>query len=266
MIHPLKLGLEDLLSAITEHRISAIHLGWLDIKKRYRRSKLGPIWLTISTGITAFGMGLIFGTIFGTPIRDFLPFLCCGLILWNFITTMVNESTTIFHDSRNEILNIKLPFIFFFLKQMVRNNIILGHNAMILIFIFTVFLIMPNFTLFLVLPGFFFFLINALWVSIFVAIFCARYPDLGQIIANVLQLSFFVTPIIWTPEMMLERGRAIFLDINPFYHLLSVVRAPILGDLPDAKSWVVLALTAIVGWLVTLYLLGRYHKKIVYWV
>lgn len=266
MNQPLKLGFQDFLSAITAHRISAVYLGWFDITQRYRRSKLGPFWLTISTGVTAIGMGLIFGAIFNMPLREFLPFLCCGLIFWNFIVLALNESITIYSDSSQTIKNINMSFTSHLLRMAFRNIIILAHNAMILIIVFLYFLIMPSWEIVFLFPGLMIFLVNIGWVALVISIVCARYPDLGQIIANILQLSFFVTPIIWTPDMMIDRGRKVFLDINPFYHLITVIRAPILGELPDAKSWVVLVLTAIIGWLAALYLLGRYRKKIVYWV
>ena len=55
-----------------------LHLGWTDIKQRYRRSVLGPLWITVATGVTAVAMGIPYGTLFGFDIKDFLPYVILG--------------------------------------------------------------------------------------------------------------------------------------------------------------------------------------------
>ena len=159
-----------------------------------------------------------------------------------------------------------MPLTSHVLRMACRNIVILCHNSLIILIVNIFFFITPTWEIFFLVPGFVIFFVNIVWMSIFISIICARFPDLGQIISNILQLAFFVTPIIWTPEIIIERGRTIILDINPFYHLLSVIRDPILGNLPNENSWVVLIVIAMVGWVITLNLLGRSNKKIVYWI
>jgi lipopolysaccharide transport system permease protein len=97
-----------------------------------------------------------------------------------------------------------------------------------------------------------------------VAILCTRYRDLPQIIANLLQIAFYVTPIVWAPSFL--PGGGWLLDINPFYHLIELVRAPLLGSWPPAQSWVVSGGLALSGSGLTLVFFDRYRRRIAYWL
>ena len=76
-----------------------VTLGWNDIRQRYRRSLLGPFWLTASMAIMVVSLGVIYARIFKTDINDFLPFLCVGLLVWGFISSTLNEAGTLFIGS-----------------------------------------------------------------------------------------------------------------------------------------------------------------------
>src|SRR5690606_41829114 len=89
------LAVADITGAIKRYSLVGM-LGWQDVRQRYRRSALGPFWLTISMGVMIGAIGLVFGRIFGTPMSEFLPFLATGLIIWTFISSSVNEGSSAF--------------------------------------------------------------------------------------------------------------------------------------------------------------------------
>jgi ABC-type polysaccharide/polyol phosphate export permease len=62
-----------------------------DIKMQYRGSLLGPFWLTISTVVMIAAMGLIYARMFHMEINRYLPFLTVGLVIWNFVSTVITE-------------------------------------------------------------------------------------------------------------------------------------------------------------------------------
>ena len=66
-------------------------MGWNDILQRYRRSVLGPFWLTASMAIMVVALGVLYAEPFNTPIRDFLPFLCTDLLVWNLLAAFLSE-------------------------------------------------------------------------------------------------------------------------------------------------------------------------------
>src|SRR5262249_46191934 len=107
-------------------------------------------------------------------------------------------------------------------------------------------------------------IINLLWSALLAAILCTRYRDLPEIISNVMQVAFYVTPIIW-PASLLSDGQ-LFLDLNPFYHLIEIVRAPLFGKFPSLENWLASIGMAILGWALALAFFARYRGRIAYWL
>ena len=119
-------------------------------------------------------------------------------------------------------------------------------------------------TALLVLPGLVLVAANAVWVGLLLGMVCARFRDVPQIVTSLLRPVFFLTPIIWKPELLGKRMG--FVDMNPFFHFIELVRAPLLGQVPAPLTWtVVLAITA-GGWLVTFLFFRRFRSRIPYWV
>jgi len=241
-------------------------LGWQDVKQRYRRSKLGPFWLTISMGVLIGALGLVFGGIFNTPMRDFLPFLALGIILWAYLSTVINEGCTAFVSSDAIIKQLPLPLFTHIMRVIWRNAIILAHNIVILPIIFLLFLKPLGWVALLAIPGLLISTVTLAWIAFLASIFCTRYRDLSQIVTSVLQIAFYITPIIWMPSMLGGRSSFIFLDMNPFFHLIEVIRAPLLGSAPTLTNWLVSLTMAAVGWAITLSVYGKYKNRIAYWL
>jgi lipopolysaccharide transport system permease protein len=241
-------------------------LGWQDVKQRYRRSKLGPFWLTISMAVLIATIGVVFGQIFRSPMSQFLPFLALGIILWTFIASVINEGCVEFVNAEGVIKQLPLPWFLHSMRVIWRNGIILAHNAVIVPLLFLVFLKPIEPVALLAIPGLALVTISLGWMALLVGIVCTRYRDLAQIIASVLQIAFYVTPIIWMPTLLSGRASAMFLTSNPFYHLLEVVRAPLLGDVPTLLNWGVCIAMAVLGWLFTIWVFGRYRDRMSYWL
>ncbi len=241
-------------------------LGWQDVRQRYRRSTLGPFWLTLSMGIMIGTLGVVFGTIFQTPMHDFFPFLTIGLILWDYISTTVNDGCTGFIASESIIRQLPLPLFTHILRLVWSHTITLAHNIILL----PIVLIIVGRTLGLeslwAVPGFLILVLNLTWMALILAVICARYRDLPQIVASLLMVAFYVTPIIWMPGLMAGRGKLYLINVNPVYHILELVRAPLMGQAPTALNWLVSIGILCVGWLVTLALYGRYKSRIAYWL
>ena len=260
-----KSGWRDILAALQGYQLAGL-LGWQDIRQRYRRSSLGPFWLTISMGVLIGALGLVFGTLFASPMREFLPFLACGLILWMLITTSLNDGCIGFTAAEAMIKQISLPLFTHILRVLWRNLIIFAHNIVILPLVLLVFWIPLKATAFLSIVGLVLLMINLSWMALLLGVFCTRFRDVPQIISNLLQVFFYVTPIIWMPQMLPKRASILLLDANPFFHLIEIVRAPLLGGLPSILSWKVSVLIAIAGWIFTILFYGRFRSRIAYWL
>jgi len=255
----------DITAACKRHQLVAM-LGWQDVRQRYRRSALGPFWLTISMGIMIGTIGVVFGQIFESPMTEFLPFLAAGMILWTFVSSILTEGCTGFISAEGIIKQLPLPLFVHILRMVWRNVLILGHNIVILPIVFLVMGKAPALTAFLSLPGFVLVVINLTWAALILAVLCARYRDLPQIVNSALQVAFYLTPILWMPKLLPKRAGLYLLDLNPFYHLFEIFRAPLLGEIPTVSNWVISILLAVVGWAAALAFYGMFKRRVAYWL
>ena len=257
-------GLADIVAALKSYRLVAL-LSWQDMRQRYRRSILGPFWLTVSTAVMIGSIALVFGQIFSSGMAEFLPSLTIGLILWTFISSSITEGCASFISAERIIKQLPIPLFVHVQRVVFRNMLIFAHNAIIIVLVLAFFRVPLSGTTLLSLPGFLLLSINLLWIALFMAIVCTRYRDLPQIVINFLQVAFFLTPIIWTAAFLPARSQG-FLLFNPFFHLIEIVRAPLLGQSPSWLNWIGALGTAIVGCAGVLVLYGRYRRRIPYWL
>lgn len=244
----------------------ALMLGWQDIRQRYRRSKLGPFWLTISMGVMIGMIGIVFGQVLSTPMQEYFPFLATGIILWTCFSTAVMEGSTSFIDAQGMIRQLDLPLSLYPIRVLWRNVVICAHNVIILPLVFIVVGRGITWDILWLIPGFVVFLWNMLWVSLLLGTFCTRFRDMPQIVSSLIQVFFYVTPIIWMPNVLNPRSASMLVEPNPIYHILQIVRSPILGQAPTTQNWLVSLGVALLGSLFALWLFGKYKKRIAYWL
>jgi len=263
--NPFIIGFSDINAGAKCYYLAGV-LGWQDVRQRYRRSKLGPFWLTISMGVLIGCMGMVFGKLFKTPIQEFLPFISIGVILWGFISSSVTEGCATFIVSENIIKQLPIPLFVHTLRMIWRNLIILGHN----IIIFPLVLIAVGkpigLTALLCIPGLIVLIINLMWISLILAVVCARYRDFSQIIASFIQVAFYLTPIIWMPKTIPTDIGLYLLQFNPVYHLVEIVRAPLLGQQPTIANWLVSIAIGMIGSIGAINFYGKYKRSIAYWL
>lgn len=260
-----QVALKDIFSAIGRYSLVGM-LGWQDVKQRYRRSALGPFWLTISMGVMIGTIGIVFGSIFKTSLEEFLPFLASGMILWSFFTTVTNEGCVGFINAERIIKQLPIPLFVHILRIIWRNTIILAHNMIILPLVFLAVGKPVFLTIFLAIPGFLLVTLNLCWIALMLGILCARYRDLPQIVTSIINVIFYFTPIMWMPHLVPQRAGEYILGLNPVYHLMEIVRAPLLGQIPAMSSWLICVAIAVLGWTATILVYGRYKRRIAYWL
>lgn len=265
MIGKILIALIDFIGALNKFNLIFL-LGWQDIKQRYRRSKLGPFWLTISMGIMIAMIGIIFGQALSVSSYEYLPFVACGFIFWNFISNSINEGSTSFIHSAGMIRQLSLPLMLYPMRTLWRNILVLLHNIVILPLVMIIVGREINLQILWLFPGFLVLIVNILWVSVFFGILCTRFRDMPPIVSSILQVLFYLTPILWMPQAINARVSLFLVNANPIFHLMELVRAPILGNCPSLISWTVGIVMASIGVILTLAFFGMYKKRIAYWI
>lgn len=258
-----RLALGDLVRGVHLWRL-AFALGWLDIRLRYRGSMLGPFWLTISTGVMVAALGVLYSTLFKMELRDYLPFLALSQVLWGFLAALVSEACSTFTEAEGIIRSVRMPFFLFSARTLIRNVIALAHNIVVIIVVFAVFSVWPGWGGLLAIPALLVWIVDGLALTLLLGTFCARFRDIQPIVNSVMQIAFFVTPVIWKPEQ-LGSGVAT-LPWNPFYDLLEIVRGPLLGTGVSDMTWLGAVVYSVAMCSVSWAFFVRARGRVTFWI
>ncbi len=243
----------------------AFSLGWLDIKLRYRGSLLGPIWLTLSSGVMVAAMGSIYSLLFHQHPRDYLPFLAVSLILWQAgIGGLTGDACNSFLGAEGTIRSVRMPFTVQVLRTVVGNVIVLGHNVLVPLVVFAIFGAWPGVHALLSLPGFALWILDGAAACYLLGCICARFRDVPPIVGSLMQVAYYVTPVIWKPSQLGARGW--WLPLNPFDPLLDVVRTPLLGASPSLLIWGAALGYSALFWAVSWFVFVRARPRIAFWI
>jgi len=208
---------------------------------------------------------LIFSALMGQKIDEFLPFFAAGNIIWTLLSAIITEGCTTFVGSERIIRQIKMPYSIHIFRMLWRNLIVFAHNIWVFVATVVIYAVWPNSSIWLAVPGLILVVVNGVWIALILGLFCARFRDIPLIIASALQLLYLATPIIWLPNSLHGRHTFVF-EYNPLYHLLELVRAPLLGHAPALVNWEVGIAIALLGWAFTFVMFARYRWRIPYWV
>ena len=253
----------DLNASMKSWRLWTL-LGWIEIRQRYARSKLGPFWLTISMGVVIGAIGLVFGALLGQEMNTYLPMLSIGMVAWTLLSTIINEGCNAYINSAQYIRQVHTPRLIYLLQAMWRNFIIFLHNFVIVLIVLAIYGVKTWQTVPLFVPGLIVLLLNSVWMAMVVGLLSARFRDLPQIVMAFMQMMYFVTPIMFAASALKKHEWLV--TFNPFAYLIDLVRQPLLGEWPSLQTWGTALGMTVAGWLLALVLTGRYHKRIPYWL
>jgi ABC-type polysaccharide/polyol phosphate export permease len=248
----------------------AVHQWWtlavFDVRQRYRRSTLGPLWITMSTGIMVLALGVLWSTLFKVSLAEFMPYFSCGLVIWGFISSQINEACTAYTQHEGYIKQVNLPFPIYILRICSRNIIVFAHNLIIFIVVWAAFGFawMPNIPMFIL--GFIVIALILVFISIPIALLCTRFRDISPIIGSIMQIMYFFTPLMWKADLLEGRGYQWILDYNPMHHLVEILRSPMLGEVAHIDSWFWSLGLLIFFALLASFMHTRYRKRVAYWL
>ncbi|EGS51766.1 ABC-2 type transporter family protein [Vibrio cholerae HC-70A1] len=256
--------LKDIVSVFYNWRI--VHLlGVSTLRSRYSRSKFGQTWLSITMFVQILCIGLIWSLIWRMGVDDYLPYVGVGHIIYLFYTQTINESTGIFVADARVYLNDRQPFMLSVGAHIYRNVLILLHNIPT-IFLLVIWSSSANFEFsFMFVISLSLSLFFVLFASYFCAVISTRFRDLIQLIGLLMQLAFFVSPVMWKVSFLPEQYQN-YVYINPFASLLELIRNPIIGIDVNPLAFVSLvAWTFIIG-MVSYFSYKVLDKKVIFWV
>ncbi|WP_104524838.1 galactan export ABC transporter permease subunit Wzm/RfbD [Blastococcus atacamensis] len=247
-----------------------LHLGWQDIRQRYRRSVLGPIWITISMAVTAIALGILYSGLFGIELATLLPHVLVGMIVWAFISGCITEGSEVFVANTGLITHLPAPISIHVYRLVWRQTLFFAHNLIVYAVMLVAFpqpLRWTDLSAFLAMA---LLIVNGTWVALLIGIVSTRFRDLPPVTQSLVQLLFFLTPIVWMYDVLLDNPavaeRARLVELNPLFHFVEIIRRPMLGQDQEWRTWIIVGGIAAVGWAVTLLVMRRYRSRVAYWV
>jgi ABC-type polysaccharide/polyol phosphate export permease len=209
-------------------------------------------------------LGAVYGQLFKSNIDEYLPHLAGGFIVWHFISGLLNEYPNMFVENASYIKDIKVNPLTILFRVVTRHIIIFIHNVLIIFGIYLYFGLNPGITSLLALPGFILVTFNLTAIGVSLSIIGVRFRDVSLITQNIVQLLFFVTPILWFPRLVPEDSLIIVL--NPFAYYVDLIRSPLLGVPSMQESWLVSIGTFLFFAIIGTAVYKSRAKSIPYWV
>ena len=257
-------GFEELVDGAYKWRVWHL-LGVRELRHRYARSKLGQLWLTLSTAIMIGALGSVWSVLWQQPMREMMPFFGIGLIMWTYMSQVLTECTSVFISHSNLYRNQKMNFSMSVYSVIYKNTLMLAHSLIIVVVLILAFGVPINWYQLQLIPAFALTWITLVWLGYVIAMICVRYRDIIQVITNWLLVLFFITPVMWKAEFLPVKYHFI-VDYNPLAQFLDLLRKPFLGEPVSFYTWVTTIAIALGGGIVALPLIGRYRRRVIFWM
>ncbi|MBV9406182.1 MAG: ABC transporter permease [Acidobacteriaceae bacterium] len=258
------LGWRDIVDGARYWRLCHL-LATADTRRRFARSRLGQFWIMLSSAIYITAIGIVWSQLWHQPPQEILPYVAVGMMVWQLISSIIIDATTALQVSSNFFLNQYTSTAAILYAVIYRNLFIFSLNMIFPLLICLAFGIRFDAFSLMSLVGLLLLVITGIWIAFVVAIFCARFRDIVQIVSSIVQIIFFLTPVLWKAELLPPESRVI-VDWNPFAVLVSIVRDPLVGRPVPTIHWAAACLLAFGGLIATLPFFGRYRRRIVYWL
>lgn len=260
---PFVVAFQDLSDAVRRAPVW-LHSGWISVIWRFRRTRLGPFWHTLSLAAFVITMGVIWSTILHQDMGHYFRYVTTSLMVWTLVASMITDATGVLIAGQSTAQSMRFPYPAFAFAHVWQALLLFAHHFVLYIVVMAGTLHSPGWAGLLAIPALLVLTANGVWMTLLVGMMCLRRRDLMLAISSAMQIALFVTPVFW-PKDMLGTKLAFAAELNPFYHLVIILREPLLGSVPPLASWLWVLGTFVVGSTVTLWTYGHYRDRLVYW-
>lgn len=237
------------------------------VKNQYRRTVIGPWWLTLQTAAMVSGMAVLFGSIFGQSLRDFLPYIAGGFVGFWLLTGLVSQGAGVFVNSASTLTSTRQPLSALVFHAVTYELLQFGHNLVIIGALVAMGFVPLSLNLLVVPPAVAIILLNGVAVGLWLGPTVARFRDVGPLVASVMQMMMFFTPVFWRVDDVGGGGsRDALVAWNPFTYLLDLFRDPLLGEFPSAATWTGVAAITAANVVLATWVFSRTRSRLPYWV
>lgn len=254
----------DVVEGVRRWRLWS-YLAAESVKNQYRRTTIGPWWLTLQTLAFVVGLAVLFGAIFRQKQHDFLPYVASGFIVFSLLSGLTRSAAQVFVDSSSTIVSNRQPLSALVLQAVATETLTFLHNMVIVVGLAAFGYLTLDVQTLLVVPAIVLILVNGVALGLWLGPTVARFRDVGPLIVSVLQMLMFFTPVFWDVNALTDRARAALLAWNPFAYLLQCFRGPLIGDV-SLSPFIGAAVVTAINLSLAVTIFTRTRSRIPYWV
>lgn len=207
-----------------------VRLGLQDVKLKFRRSSIGAAWIFVNLAVLVLSIGFIYANLLGQEPREFIPYLTIGLILWQYLTNSIVDGGNAFVHSEGYIRQISLPIYVYILRFFISISVTTLITLIAFALVAVIYRVPVGPGTLLAIPGLLMLMTTSLLLITIFAHLNTRFRDIAHMASVGMQVLFYVTPVIYPAALLTERRRfAAVIEFNPLYHVMEVVRQPLLS-------------------------------------
>jgi len=236
------------------------------VKNQYRRTVIGPWWLTLQTAAYVVGLAVLFGSIFRQPLDEFVPYVGGGFIVFFLLSGLTRQGAEVFVAQASTLRSTRQPLSVLVFRSVAIEGLQFAHNAVIIAVLVAIGLVPLTPYLALMIPAILLILVNGVAVGLWLGPTVARFRDVGPFVASILQVMMFFTPVFWRVDELTPDARMAFVSRNPFAHLMALFREPMLGRLPALTYVTGAAIVTAVNLVLAFWVFARTRSRLPYWV
>lgn len=236
------------------------------MKQINRRSRLGQWWITLGTATLIATMGFVFGLIFRIDLHTYLPYLAIGIVFWNYFSGQLTEASLALINSDSLLRQLTLSPWVYAIKVSAKMLLLFGHNLVIIPFVLFATGNLPTLSMLLLLISVPIIVMTLNSLGMLIAIFSLRFRDIPPMVGSILNVIFYLTPVMWLADSIKSSLAHFLLGLNPIYHLVQIFRLPLLGNVPTIENWLISTLLCLGISIFAFLTVQRNRKRLVFWI
>lgn len=194
-----KLFKDTLLAPLAQPSIW-ISLAWTDVVQSYRRTVLGPLWITASMVIFSLAMTLVYGALFGVPTREYAAYVVCGMIGWYWVSALVTEGGSAFSAYGGYVKGMPIDKAQFVWAVAFKQVIVLAHSMPVYLALIPLGIVELNrHTLLFPLAFVIIFAISIPVVAVLRIVY-VQYREIPRLVSSSIVIVLLITPVFLAPE------------------------------------------------------------------
>ena len=254
---------KDLLAGCLMWRV-ILFISWTDMRAKYRRTLLGPLWIVIGLAAGSIGLGFLWSVLWDLPREEILPRITIGFLVWIFISTSIIEGSNSILSEDALIKNLSLPISFYPLLCLIRQIINFLHSMLIVLFLYLIYPPEIFLNLLWFFPALILTLINVFLITFCSAILSARFRDIPPLIGAIMPMLFFLSPVLFRIQQ--AESLSWLMWLNPLTYVITILRDPLLGHRPEMVFFIGMGCMALFLYFSLAMLLKKKITNIVFWV